>query len=284
MQFRGQSRDCSHLHGRLAPIEAIENWAQSRGVALVEDACQVPGATIGNRTTGSFGDVSVLSFGGSKLLTAGRGGALLTCREDIYQRAKIFGHRGNDAFPLSQIQATVLLPQLEVLAERNRRRGQAVEFLLQQSEKWSGLQAFPSRAEDAQPSYYKLGWLYTGDTLEGPSRELFLRALQSEGLAIDSGFRGFAQRSERRCRRSVPLPFSERAAKSTVLMHHPILLADQSTLRKSPKRSIKYTLHFLTESQVTSRATRDASGTAAAECVTPPPQPDGHQQCQHRGW
>jgi dTDP-4-amino-4,6-dideoxygalactose transaminase len=222
----------SHLHGRLAPIEAIENWAQSRGVALIEDACQVPGAKIGNRTAGSFGDVSVLSFGGSKLLTAGRGGALLTCREDIYQRAKIFGHRGNDAFPLSQLQATVLLPQLEVLEERNRQRGQAVDFLLQQREKWSGLQAFSFRAEDAQPSYYKLGWLYTGDTLEGPSRELFLRALQSEGLAIDSGFRGFAHRSERRCRRPVPLPFSERAAKSTVLMHHPILLADQSTLTK----------------------------------------------------
>ena len=86
--------------------------------------------------------------------------------------------------------------------------------------------------ENAQPSYYKLGWLYSGDTGEGPSRELFLQALQAEGLAIDSGFRGFSKRSERRCRRSVALPFSEQAADSTILLHHPILLADQSILDK----------------------------------------------------
>ena len=59
-----------------------------------------------------------------------------------------------------------------------------------------------------------------------------MQALQAEGLAIDSGFRGFAKRSERRCRRSVALPMSEKAADSTVLMHHPILLADQGILDK----------------------------------------------------
>ncbi len=221
----------SHLHGTLAPISEIEEWAHARGVAVIEDACQVPGAKIGNRIVGSFGDVSVLSFGGSKLLTAGRGGALLTDREDIYQRAKIFGHRGNDAFPLSQLQAAVLLPQLEVLDEFNLRRAQAVTYLLKSGGNWTNLHA-PVHVENAQSSYYKLGWLYSGDTGEGPSRELFLQALQAEGLAIDSGFRGFSKRSERRCRRSVALLFSEKAADSTILLHHPILLADQSILDK----------------------------------------------------
>jgi len=220
----------SHLHGRLARMEEIERWAQSQGIALIEDACQVPGSKIENRVSGSMGDVSVLSFGGSKLLTAGRGGALLTSREDIYQRAKIFGHRGNDAFPLSQLQAAVLLPQLEALDVRNRQRRQAVDFLIQQSESWVGLEKPPALPEHFQPSYYKLGWFYTGESGGGPPRELFLRALQAEGVAVDSGFRGFAGRSQRRCRRPVPLPRSERAAKLTLLLHHPVLLAEQSIL------------------------------------------------------
>ncbi len=219
----------SHLHGTLAPVESIEQWARSRNIALIEDACQVPGSRIGDRRVGSFGDVSVLSFGGSKLLTAGRGGALLTSREDIYQRAKIFGHRGNDAFPLSQLQAAVLLPQLDVLDKWNHRRSKAVNSLLAHEKKWTSLQA-PSDSPHGEPSYYKLGWRYQGNAEEGPSRDLFLRALQAEGLAIDSGFRGFVSRSTRRCRRPVPLPFSENAVDSTVLLHHPILLAEDKIL------------------------------------------------------
>ena len=109
----------SHLHGGLAAMPEIRAWADLRGVAVVEDACQVPGARIAGRLAGTWGDVGVLSFGGSKLLSAGRGGALLTDRSDVVQRIKIYSERGNQAYPLSELQAAVLLPQLESLAERN---------------------------------------------------------------------------------------------------------------------------------------------------------------------
>ena len=221
----------SHLHGTLAPIGLIEKWARSHGVAVIEDACQMPGAKINGQIAGSFGDVSVMSFGGSKLLTAGRGGALLTNREDLYQRAKIFGHRGNDAFPLSQLQAAVLLPQLDALDARNVQRHRSARYLRDQSDTWSWLQT-PTILEHTQPSYYKLGWKYNGGSHAGPSREVFLRAMQAEGLAIDVGFRGFAQRSTRRCRRPIPLPCSQDAAASTVLLHHPILRCDSKILKR----------------------------------------------------
>ena len=112
----------SHLHGGLAAMPEIRAWADLRAVAVVEDACQVPGARIDGRLAGTWGDVGVLSFGGSKLLSAGRGGALLTDRSDVVQRIKIYSERGNQAYPLSELQAAVLLPQLESLAERNQQR------------------------------------------------------------------------------------------------------------------------------------------------------------------
>ena len=84
----------SHLHGQVADLEQIQavihdhNLSGERQVILVEDACQVPGGSLHGKPLGSWGDVSALSFGGSKLLSAGRGGAILTDHSDILQRAK----------------------------------------------------------------------------------------------------------------------------------------------------------------------------------------------------
>ena len=79
---------------------------------MIEDACQAPGAMLEGRRAGTFGDVGVLSFGGSKLLTSGRGGAVLTSDAHMAQRIRLYTQRGNEAYPLSEMQAAVVLPQL----------------------------------------------------------------------------------------------------------------------------------------------------------------------------
>lgn len=119
----------SHLHGGLVPMRELADLAAEQGLAVVEDACQAPGAEVQGRLAGTWGDVGVLSFGGSKLLTAGRGGAILTRQAGIHQRAKIYCEQGNNAFPLSELQAAVLLPQLAKLDQRNLRRRAGVERL-----------------------------------------------------------------------------------------------------------------------------------------------------------
>ena len=65
----------SHLHGGIVPMAAVMEIAKQNGISVIEDACQMPGAIIEGKTAGVWGDVGVLSFGGSKLLSAGRGGA-----------------------------------------------------------------------------------------------------------------------------------------------------------------------------------------------------------------
>src|SRR5262249_26710151 len=68
----------SHLHGGVVPMREVTALAAERGIAVIEDAAQMPGAIIQGQKAGTWGDVGIFSFGGSKLLTAGRGGALLT--------------------------------------------------------------------------------------------------------------------------------------------------------------------------------------------------------------
>ena len=214
----------SHLHGALVDMPRVLQVARRHGLSVVEDACQTPGAVVADRPAGAWGDVGVLSFGGSKLLSAGRGGALLTSDAQIHQRARIFAHRGNEAFPLSELQAAVLLPQLATLAERNRQRAAAVERLLAQANPIAALRPLVNRTAHSQPAYYKLAWRYVAEAVGSASLDEFLAALQAEGAPVDRGFRGFAGRSEKRYRRVMPLVESRRAAETTVLLHHPILL------------------------------------------------------------
>src|SRR5207244_10514090 len=106
------------------------------------------------------GDAGVLSFGGSKLLTAGRGGAVLTLHADVLQRARLALHRGNVVCPLSELQAAVLLPQLDRLDERNAYRRQQVRHLLEGLRDVPGLCPFVNTCAPSSPAYYKVGFRY----------------------------------------------------------------------------------------------------------------------------
>jgi dTDP-4-amino-4,6-dideoxygalactose transaminase len=222
----------SHLHGSLVPMRELCPLAEQRGVAILEDACQVPGATIAGQPAGSWGDCGVLSFGGSKLLTAGRGGAIVSRRADVFQRIKVFSQRGNDAFPLSELQAAVLVPQIPKLAAANAKRLASVRELLSLCGEIQGLKprALPVNADDV-PAFYKLPFLLTGNNNDCDSPEFeqlrrrFIAAIQAEGVAMDEGFRGFARRTTNRCGVVGELTNARRAAAGTLLLHHPVLLA-----------------------------------------------------------
>ena len=222
----------SHLHGGLAEMPSIMALARERGWAVVEDACQQPGAMLDGRPVGSWGDVGVLSFGGSKLLTAGRGGAVLTSDAQIHQRIKVFAERGNWAFPLSELQAAVLRPQLAKLDERNRKRRGRVATILEATAElgqWLRPIACPANAE---PAYYKLAWSLTAAESEPSLRARLIEKLQAAGVPMDVGFRGFTRRSSRRCEKVGSLEHSERLSQSTLLLHHPVLLAEKESAQQ----------------------------------------------------
>lgn len=220
----------SHLHGMLLDMPRVMELAQRHRLAVIEDACQVPGATISGRPAGSWGDVGVLSFGGSKLLSAGRGGAVLTSDAETHQRMKVYCQRGNDAFPMSELQAAVLGPQLSKLRERNAAREASVRQLLTETTALAALQPLVDRAPSSTPAYYKVAWRYVPSAAGDMPVEEFVAALAAEGAPFDRGFRGFARRGEARCRRAGSLDQSRRAADTTILLHHPILLEGPETI------------------------------------------------------
>ncbi|MEM9944430.1 MAG: DegT/DnrJ/EryC1/StrS family aminotransferase [Planctomycetota bacterium] len=225
----------SHLHGQLADIEAIReivsDWNQNHdgNVKILEDACQVPGATIGSKKLGTLGDVGVLSFGGSKLLSAGRGGAILTNEVSYFQRAVIFSERGNDAFPMSQLQAAALTPQISTMAGYQKKRNDRAVELVNLLKNFEEIVPLKQTVGNCDTTYYKLPWLYRPKT-NSPNRDELITALVELGLPVGEGFRGFTRRSSRRCRKVNDLSHAMEASKNTVLLSHPILLHDEIKL------------------------------------------------------
>jgi dTDP-4-amino-4,6-dideoxygalactose transaminase len=223
----------SHLHGGVVPMAEVMAKAAAHKISVLEDAAQMPGAMIQGKRAGTWGDVGVLSFGGSKLLSAGRGGALLTRHAEVHQRAKVWLNRGNNSLsPLSELQAAVLLPQLAKLDERNRQRTANVETLKKRLAHVPGLRPFNPQTPDAQPGYYKLGWQYDPAAF-GLSRERFIAAVRAEGIAFDEGFRALhVGRSPSRFRQAGPLTEADKAHRQTVILHHPVLLGSDSDVEE----------------------------------------------------
>jgi hypothetical protein len=235
-------------------MRKLRELADARGLFLVEDTCQVPGALVDGRPAGSWGHVAALSFGGSKLLTSGRGGAVLAADPRVSQRIRVFADRGNEAFPLSELQAAVLLPQLRRLAAMNTERldrASHLRDLVAPIAAWRPPRDWRA-SESQRPAFYKLAWWFEPPEEDSPSTpenstlpSAFVAgtdavtaatAAQSAGLPLDTAFRGFADRTARRCRKADDLRFARRAAARTLLLHHTALPAIGSDSERLAQR------------------------------------------------
>ena len=224
----------SHLHGGVVAMPIVRAFADQHRIALIEDACQMPGAIVHARVAGTWGDIGVLSFGGSKLLTSGRGGALVTRDSEIAQRIRVHTQRGNDAYPLSELQAAVLVPQLDRLVERNQLRIENVSRLLGLLSNVVGLRCFvdPEASAESVPGFYKLGFWFDLAAF-GCLRDDFACAMRASGVALDPGFRALHLTHARGRFRAVnELPNATRADEAVLVLHHPVLLGTEADLRR----------------------------------------------------
>jgi len=225
----------SHLHGAAVAMSQLMPIAEAHGLTVIEDACQATGAILNGRRAGTHGHVGVLSFGGSKLLTAGRGGAIIARRPEIAQRIRLYAERGNSAYPLSELQAALLLPQVEQLEARNRHRLTNVRLqatLLQDVPGLTPIFSLPIQDSEDVPAFYKAGFQYDSTKFDGLSRDRFAAAVRAEGVALDPGFRAFPQtHSRRRYRSTADLPIALKADAGILVLHHPVLLGSEADVR-----------------------------------------------------
>jgi dTDP-4-amino-4,6-dideoxygalactose transaminase len=73
-----------HIHGTVADVPAIREFV--RDIPIIEDCAQAPGSVLDDKTAGTFGDISVFSFGPGKSIYAGEGGMAVARDWDLYEK------------------------------------------------------------------------------------------------------------------------------------------------------------------------------------------------------
>mgnify|MGYP001191484480 CR=1 FL=1 len=118
---------CTHLYGNVCELKEILRIGERHGIPVVEDAAEAIGSEYYGKKAGSIGSFGVFSFHGSKTMTTGEGGMLVTDDPDLYHQVKTLSEHGRSPsqtkqfwpdivgfkYKMSNIQAAIGCAQLE---------------------------------------------------------------------------------------------------------------------------------------------------------------------------
>jgi perosamine synthetase len=144
------------LYGNMPDMDALLEVAARNNISVIEDAAEAAGAEYNGRRAGSFGDVGVFSFHGSKTLTTGEGGMLVTDRDDIHRQVLFLRDHGRkpgdkmfwntevaQKYKMSSMQAALGLAQLERIDELMDRKREIFRWYREELSDIEGLTLNP---------------------------------------------------------------------------------------------------------------------------------------------
>ncbi|WP_396173385.1 DegT/DnrJ/EryC1/StrS family aminotransferase [Flavobacterium sp.] len=88
-----------HLYGMPYQVDAIRTIANQYEIPILEDSAEALGSSYKNQKCGTFGDISVLSFNGNKIITTSGGGALVTQKTEWKEKAVYLATQARDNAP-----------------------------------------------------------------------------------------------------------------------------------------------------------------------------------------
>ena len=187
-----------HIAGTPADLDALTALAQSRGLTLLEDACQAPLAEWHGRPVGTAGIGGCFSFQASKNLTSGEGGAVVTNDETFAQLCYDFHTPGGTKksassgrganYRLTEFQAALLLAQLTRFEAQAKTRDANAAYLSQLLRQIPGITPATLPAGATRSAWHLYMFRYDAEKFAGLTRAKFLAALAQAGVAASAGY------------------------------------------------------------------------------------------------
>jgi perosamine synthetase len=180
------------LYGGMPEVERLRAVCAEHGVALIEDAAEAIGSLRDGVPAGGYGLASVFSFHGTKTLTTGEGGMLVTDDEAFFSRLRYLSdharHPGDTSFfqqevafkyKMSSLQAALGLAQLERVSELVDKKR---EIFFMYREALSGIESLTLNAEPE--GSYNSYWMVTAllDHRLGLSTDALRQQLDERGI------------------------------------------------------------------------------------------------------
>ncbi|WP_155284034.1 DegT/DnrJ/EryC1/StrS family aminotransferase [Capnocytophaga felis] len=156
-----------HLYGMPAKMDEILQIANRYEIPVVEDAAEALGSTFKGQKCGTFGEMSVLSFNGNKIITTSGGGALVCKKAEQKEKVVFLSTQARDNAPhyqhshigynyrMSNITAGIGRGQMEVLDERIAQRRQNHFFYQELFKNFDGITLFTEPNSD----FFSNHWL-----------------------------------------------------------------------------------------------------------------------------
>jgi perosamine synthetase len=157
-----------HLYGHPADMDPILEIAKRHHLFILGDAAEAHGATYKGKRLGAFGDASVYSFYGNKVITTGEGGMVVTDDDGLAALVRQLKGQGMDParrywFPMvgynyrmTNIEAAIGLAQLEKIDWQIERRRENARWYKEFLRGCSALTLMPEK-----PWAESVYWLYS---------------------------------------------------------------------------------------------------------------------------
>ncbi|MGI6544808.1 MAG: DegT/DnrJ/EryC1/StrS family aminotransferase [Limnochordia bacterium] len=250
-----------HLGGVAPNMDDILALAREHGLVVVEDAAQAHGSEWRGKRVGALGTAGTFSFQQSKNLTAGEGGIVLTNNPEVHELAYAYhnvGRKLQSAFyehavlgtnyRMTEMQAALLLVQMERMEEQMKRRDDNVHYLFDQVRQIEGLQPVAGSDGCTRCSWFVVRILFDPAVYSGITKPRFCAALRAEGIPANESYTTplYALDVFKNIRETAPLayeaggrrldystvrcPVAEKLGATYISFHHSAFLGDRSDM------------------------------------------------------
>ncbi len=192
-----------HLYGHPASMDELIAIAKKYNIKVIEDCAQSIGAKYKGKPVGTIGDVGVFSFQETKNLPIGEGGMIVTNNSELADRCRMIRNHGEfltDGKPrdyitnivgwnyrMTELEAAVGRIQLKKFAMFQNERKRVFEYLRELLKPLSGITP-PQMVGDIEHGYHIFGLKYNASVI-GVHRNVFVKAVQAEGIPLFPGYR-----------------------------------------------------------------------------------------------
>jgi len=191
-----------HLFGHSCDMDEIMSIAKKNNLKVIEDCAQAPGGKYRGANVGTIGDCGIFSFQETKNIMTGEGGMLVTDDEKIAKVTQMIRNHGEVTsesqekrtyvseilgwgYRMTELEAALGIVQLSKLDKFNVERIKLANYLTENLKSIEGLTH--TKYDFVKHVYYVYAFNFDEKKI-GISRELFVKALNAEGIPCFGGY------------------------------------------------------------------------------------------------
>lgn len=183
-----------HLYGVPYKVDEVRALSDKYSIPILEDSAEALGSTYKGQPCGTFGDIGIFSFNGSKIITTSGGGAIVTHSRNLKDKAIFFATQARDVAPhyqhseigynyrMSNICAGIGRGQMEVLNSHISLRRGMHQFYFDLFRDIEGVTVFTVPNDNHFSNYWLSTILINPLESNGITREKLRLALEVENI------------------------------------------------------------------------------------------------------